>query len=252
MTSADFIAEADRTVLHAHGLADFDALWAYSGAAVDAPNTGRGGISTVYHLQLGDHRYYLKRQRGHLTRSVRHPWGEATFAREWRNIQRYQRLRLATLEVAFFGVRGRARETRAILLTRALTDFTDLDSLLARWHDLPAATRSEIVRACAELARRLHAAGVKHGCFYPKHIFLQRAQDGWHSCVIDLEKSRSLLPWRADRIADIEPLLRRMPVWGEAETRAFLHTYLGASVTTRELESWFVRLAARRHAKEQR
>jgi len=102
----DFIADADHAVLHAHGLADFDALWHVSAEAVDAPNTGRGGVSSVCRLELEGMAYYLKRQHGHLTRSVHAPWGEPTFAREWRNIKRYQRLGIDTLDVAFFGVQG--------------------------------------------------------------------------------------------------------------------------------------------------
>jgi len=250
---ADFVSDADRAVLHAHGLADFDALWAWQGDTVDTPNTGRGGVSSVCRLQLGDACYYLKRQHGHLTRSLRAPFGEPTFAREWRNVQRYQRLGIDTLDVAFFGVKAgdkkAGKQTRAILLTRALTGFDDLDSFLARWQRLPETTRRHIVHACATFAQRLHAAGVKHGCLYPKHLFLREASDGWQVRVIDLEKSRRLLPGRRDRIADIEPLIRRASVWNDADVRAFLTAYLGEK---RDVEPWLARLAARRRAKQHR
>jgi len=54
------------------------------------PNTGRGGWSSVFRLELGDTAYYLKRQSNYLTHSLRHPFGEPTFACEFRNIQRYR------------------------------------------------------------------------------------------------------------------------------------------------------------------
>ena len=89
---SDFIAAEDRDVLVAHQLDNFDALWALELEAVDAPNTARGGYSTVSRLQLGERAYYLKRQSNYLTRSLFHPFGEPTFARELRNIQHYQQL----------------------------------------------------------------------------------------------------------------------------------------------------------------
>jgi len=254
--SADFIAEADRAVLAAHGMDDFDALWAAPVDAVDVPNTGRGGVSYVCPLTLGEQRYYLKRQRGHLTRSLRAPLGEPTFAREWRNIQRYQQLGIETLEVAFFGVRGGGymgrRQTappRAILLTRALDGFDDLDHFLARWSGLSEATRAGIVHACATLARRLHAVGQKHGCLYPKHLFLRQAEEGWQTRLIDLEKSRRLLPGRRECVADIEPLLRRARCWHETEVRAFLSAYLEPEA---DPTRWLARIAVRQRSKERR
>jgi len=245
---ADFFAAADQLVLTRHGLADFDALWHWQGEPVDTPNTGRGGVSAVYRLQLDEHAYYLKRQRGHCTRSLRAPLGEPTFAREWRNIQRYQRLGLPTLDVAFFGVRGRGQTARAILLTRALVGFDDLDSFLTNWHGWPEPMRIDIVHACGELARRVHAAGLKHGCFYPKHIFLRETVDGWQTRVIDLEKSRRLLPGQRDRIADLEPLVRRATAWGGG-VREFLAAYLGSDKAV-DVGPWLARLTRRQRAKE--
>jgi len=145
--------------------------------------------------------------------------------------------------------RRKTAQPRAILLTRALTGFDDLDSFLSRWQSLPAAARHHIIHACAAFARRLHAAGIKHGCLYPKHLFLRDASDGWQVRVIDLEKSRSLWPSRYDRIADIEPLIRRASAWSDADVRAFLTAYLGGH---RDVEPWLARLAARRRAKQHR
>ncbi|CEG54890.1 MAG: hypothetical protein CMK96_04520 [Pseudomonas sp.] len=84
----EFFSVADRPLLKAHGLASFDALWAVQLESVDMPNTGRGGWSSVFRLELGDTAYYLKRQSNYLTHSLRHPFGELTVACEFRNIQR--------------------------------------------------------------------------------------------------------------------------------------------------------------------
>lgn len=245
----DFIAERDRPVLESRGLASFDELWALKLKAVDEPNVERGGWSSVYRLEMGETAYYLKRQSNHLTRSLLHPLGEPTFAREFRNIQRYQQLGIPTLQASFFGCRKVAGEQRAILLTRALDGWEDLDSCLARWPQLDETRRSAIIRAVGELARTLHQVGQVHGCFYPKHIFLCEQEGRWQACLIDLEKTRPLLLGRRDRIKDLEPLLRRAQRLGDEGVRALLAAYLNDA---HAVEPWLQRLRQRRIDKESR
>jgi hypothetical protein len=246
---SDFIAAEDRALLERHGLARYDALWALELEAVDEPNTERGGWSSVYRLELGEAAFYLKRQSNHLTRSLRHPWGEPTFAREFRNIQRYQRLGIPALQAAFFAERRVSGERRAILLTRALDGWQDLDCWLQGWAERGAAQRAAILQACAELARRLHDAGQMHGCFYPKHIFLKEDAGVFAAQLIDLEKTRPLLFGERDRIKDLEPLLRRASSWSDSEIRQLLAAYLSPGA---DLERWWRRLGSRRRHKEAR
>ncbi|MGQ7959677.1 lipopolysaccharide kinase InaA family protein [Pseudomonas sp. SP16.1] len=245
----DFIAAQERTLLEQHGLASFEALWALRLEAVDEPNTERGGWSSVYRLELDDHAYYLKRQSNHLTRSLLRPLGEPTFAREFRNIRRYGELGIPALQAAFFAQRRVPGEQRAVLLTRALDGWQDLEHWLGRWDELDGQRRVGILQACGELARRLHRAGQVHGCFYPKHIFLREEATVFRAQLIDLEKTRPLLFGRRDRIRDLEPLLRRASVWGEVEMRKLLAAYLDGEAG---LERWFARLGARRLHKESR
>jgi hypothetical protein len=245
---SDFIAAEDRPILERHGLASFDALWALKLEAVDEPNTERGGWSSVYRLDLGEAAYYLKRQSNHLTRSLARPFGEPTFAREFRNIQRYNDLGVPALQAAFFAARQVPGERRAVLLTRALDGWQELEQWLQRWPQLAEAQRGAILRACGQLAGRLHGAGLVHGCFYPKHIFL-REQGDFAAQLIDLEKTRPMLFGHLGRIKDLEPLLRRASVWSEAEVRQLLAAYLGSDA---EVERWSQRLGARRRLKEAR
>ncbi|MBU1285718.1 MAG: lipopolysaccharide kinase InaA family protein [Gammaproteobacteria bacterium] len=246
---SDFIAAQDRALLERHGLTSFDALWALKLEAVDEPNTERGGWSSVYRLDLGEAAFYLKRQSNHLTKTLRHPFGEPTFAREFRNIQRYAALGIPALQAAFFAERKLPGEWRAVLLTRALDGWQDLDTWLQGWSGLEAASRRAILSACGELAQRLHKFGQIHGCFYPKHIFLRETAAGFDAQLIDLEKTRPLLFGQRDRIKDLEPLLRRASVWDDADVRLFLAAYLGDGG---ELEGWSARLGARRRNKESR
>lgn len=239
----DFIEGEDKALLESHGLDSFEALWELQLHAVDEPNTApRGGWSTVYRLELGGTAYYLKRQSNYLTRSLYRPLGEPTLAREFRNTCRYQRLGIPAMRSAFYAERRVSGERRAVLLTRALDGWQDLDSYLPGWAQLAAVKRRAIVSACGALAQRVHGQGQVHGCFYPKHIFLQPSGDVFAAQLIDLEKTRPLLFGERDRVKDLEPLLRRTGVWGDDDVAAFLTAYLGDA---RQLGHWMQRLTAR-------
>lgn len=239
----DFIDSEDRALLERHGLDSFEALWALRLHAVDEPNTApRGGWSTVYRLDLDGTGYYLKRQSNYLTRSLHRPLGEPTLAREFRNTRRYQRMGIPAMRSAFYAERRVSGEHRALLLTRALDGWQDLDSYLPGWAQLAAVQRQAIVSACGALARCLHGQGQIHGCFYPKHIFLLPSGDAFVAQLIDLEKTRPLLFGERDRVKDIEPLLRRAGAWGDDDVVGFLTAYLDDA---RQLKHWLQRLAIR-------
>ncbi|WP_339478294.1 MULTISPECIES: lipopolysaccharide kinase InaA family protein [unclassified Pseudomonas] len=248
----DFLAAEDRALLQRHGLDSFEALWARQLDAVDEPNTSGDGWSSVFRLDLEGQGYYLKRQSNYLTRTLSHPFGEPSFSREFRNISRYRQLGIPALQAAFYGQRKVSGEVRAILLTRALDGWDDLDSLVQRWSSLAAVQRTTILKACGLLVRRLHGMHQVHGCFYPKHIFLQATADGYQAQLIDLEKTRPLLFGLRDRVKDLEPLLRRASVWSDADVRQLLSSYLDQPLDSGLVDNWMTRLNARRSHKEAR
>jgi hypothetical protein len=94
--------------------------------------------------------------------------------------------------------------------------------------------------------------GQVHGCFYPKHIFLQATGTGYAAQLIDLEKTRPLLFGRRDRVKDLDPLLRRAPQWSDAHVRQLLAAYLDQPEDSSLTTAWFERLTARRSHKEKR
>ncbi len=244
----DFISPEDAGALRRAGLDSFDALWALELDAVDAPNTLGDGWSSVYRLDIGGAGYYLKRQSNYLSRSLRRPLGEPTFAAEFRNIRRYQHKQVPTLNPVFFAQRRIGGTVRAVLLTRALDDWQDLSCLLDQWPDLKLTCRRAVLSACGHLARQLHESREAHGCFYPKHIFLRERPGGYEACLIDLEKTRMLLG-RRDRIRDLEALIRRVGFWKEDELRCLLAAYLGEGGNGREIDAWLRRIQMRRQYK---
>lgn len=246
----DFIDPAIVDLLEQHQLNSFTTLWNLELDAVDEPNTERGGWSSVAQLTLGEQTFYLKRQINHMTRSLQKPFGEPTFAREMRNIQRYQQLGIPALRAAFFAQRKVSGQQRAILMTHALDGWQDLDHWQQQWPELSNEQQHGILQACAKLAKTLHQAGQIHGCFYPKHIFLQEQAAGFAAQLIDLEKTRPLLFGRRDRVKDLEPLFRRSRhVWGREQMQLFLHSYLNRPA---DIPRWLQRLDARRKHKEAR
>lgn len=249
----DYLAPDCRETLEKQGVGDFEALWQVELVAVDEPNTEEGGWSTVCRLDLDGSGFFLKRQVNFFTRTLHRPLGESTAAREFRNILRYERLGIPSLQVAFYGERKVAGELRAILLTRALDGWLPLYDLLPDWQLRPSEQRQQIIAACAELIGRLHAAGLRHGCLYPKHLFLQEANGAWRGCLIDLEKTRRLwLGWR-DKVRDLEAFLRNVAgVWAADEQSRFLDGYLHRSGSSDPAEVWLQRLARRRAYKKER
>ncbi|SDI01576.1 lipopolysaccharide kinase InaA family protein [Pseudomonas panipatensis] len=248
----DYIAADDRARLEQGGLADFAALWAQPLPAADAPKTLRGGWNSVQRLELDGIAYTLKRERQQRLGGLLRWRGGLSVVREFRNLQRYAQLGIPAVQVAFFAEQCEQGEHRAVLLTRALVGWRGLDAWLEDWAKLAVEKRQAILRACGMLARRLHEAGQKHGCLYPKNIFLRESADELQACLIGLEKTRPLWFGLYDRVKDLEPLLRRVPDWGEADVRQFLSAYLGNSATGVEVDHWYRRLGARRRKKESR
>lgn len=233
-----FICAEDEARFVRHGLGTFDALWTAQLKPVDEPNVGRGGWSAVYHLEAEGQGYYLKRQCNYRVRSRRRPFGEPTLAREFRNIERYRRLGIPAVQAAYYGIRNSAEGPMAVLVTRELSGWQELGDWLSQWDVLASASRADIVEASGALSRVLRRAGQRHGCLYPKHLFLRQTAQGFESCLIDLEKSRPLRPGRRDRLRDIEPFVRRTGVWTLDDLKTFLGSYLERSADEARLTSW--------------
>ncbi len=241
-----FLSADARPYFAAHELNDFDALWSLSLTPVDAPNLERGGHSEVCRMTLEapglpPRDFFLKRQTNHLGRSLSRPWGEPTFAREARNIAAFQRLGIPALESAYFEERRRDGRWQAILVTPALSGYTDMIEHHAHWETLEPATRDAIVDTCADLLGTLHRRRWRHGSLYAKHVFLRPAADaptGFEARFIDLEKSRPLLNAGREKRRDLEVFARRLPQWRSATWRRFLGRYLQRPAESAEVERW--------------
>ena len=234
----DFVNERWRAILAHNGLTGFDALWQLEAKWFEAPNQRRGGWSGVARCELrlpegGTAAIFLKRQENHGTRSFWHPFsGVPTFFREFKRIMAYRQCSIPTLEPVFFGMRGQGKEQRAILATEELTGFVSLDRYeqgLTREEKPPRAERLSVIEAVAELLSAMHAHGIRHNCFFPKHVFIRINPGGdVEARVIDLEKSSRRPLQLMCALRDLYSLGHyTSPAWSRTDRVRFFRRYLG-------------------------
>ncbi len=237
---SDFINERWQAILAHNGLANFDALWRLEADWFEPPNERRGGWSGVCRCELklpggGTTGVFLKRQENHGALTLCHPvHGVPTFLREFKRIMSYRECGVPSLEPVFFGMRGRGENQRAILVTEELKGFIPLDDCVRRWEENGApsrAVRLNVLDAVAALTRTMHASRIRHGCYYPKHVFVRiNADDSVEARVIDLEKSRRHPLRLMCALRDLHSLnYYSQSVWSRTDRLRFLKTYLGIS-----------------------
>lgn len=235
-----FISPQYRPLLEGNELDSFDALWNLSLDSVDAPNVNRGGWSEVFRLEIEGQGYFLKRQSNHLTRNILPLLREPTFVREFRNLQRLQSHGVPTLEVVFFAHNPLPGDNRAILMTRELDGWFPFDYWLNNWSARPETLRSQLLAACGKLARQTYAAGLVHGCFYPKHVFLHPRQTdgGFDAALIDLEKAHpAWMHWHGIS-KDIGQFIRHSPGLSESDLNTLLAAWQNCPPDSAEVRRW--------------
>jgi tRNA A-37 threonylcarbamoyl transferase component Bud32 len=227
-------------VLGAQGLDCFEAWWALQLDEVEPGNRRRGGWSTVFrHVVDGAGGLFVKRQEDHVYRTLRHPLrGRLTVEREFQVLRQCRAAGIAVPEPVLYGARQDAGHLRGVLVTRELAGYRALVDVLDDWQRSgwpERATRERLLRAVADVLRRLHALKLEHRCLYPKHVMVHTA---WLAgerdrvpapvALIDLEKCKRR--WRrADCTRrDLDTLNRRSAGWSRTDRRRFLGYYLGA------------------------
>lgn len=212
-----------------NGLDSFDAWWNLDIGWFEEPNQRRGGWSGVSRTTLttdgGTAGIFVKRQENHVFRSLLHPWrGQLTFVREYRNIRRYEKAGVPTLDVIYFATDQLAGNRRAVLVTRELEGFLPLDEYVAQ-NQPDRHVRGALATATGGVVRRLHDNHLQHNCLYPKHIFVRRRDDGFDVRLIDLEKTKWRL-WRAQAVyRDLDSLSRHAYGWSRTDKLRFLLAY---------------------------
>ncbi len=205
------ISPAWLSVFQANNLDSFLALWEVGTQLVDEPNRARGGWSEVGTFSLpcvdGEQRFYLKRQQNFNCRSLSHPFrGIPVALREWLTIRNLSNKGVHTLDVAVCG-RQKQRDDRAVLVTESLDQYCDMDRWLEQHHE--GDVRCGGLTTLGREIGRLHAAGMKHGCLYPKHVYFPTRNTNALR-FIDLEKCKRIFT-RESGLRDLDTLVRHTP-----------------------------------------
>jgi heptose I phosphotransferase len=103
---------------------------------------------------------------------------------EWEAIQKLEHLGIRTMAIAGRGLRGsNPARLQSFLITEMLEGMVSLETLLQQWSTLPLVQRSTLrrvlVKKVAQIARKLHEAGMNHRDFYVCH-FLVRDRNWLH------------------------------------------------------------------------
>ncbi len=172
----------------------FDALMQLQGKAFRDVK----GRKTVQ-VQLAGKRYFLKQHFGVGWREIFK--NLLTFKKpilgamtEVHAIEQLGALGIATTPLVAYGQRGRSpAHLQSFLLTQDLGDITSLEDICAEWKNNPpdAAFKRRLVIALAQLAARLHGAGLCHRDFYLCHFVLKKtelARDNIVLILIDLHR----------------------------------------------------------------
>lgn len=212
----------------------FEAWWSIRGESVEPANVRRNGESGVERLEghaLGT--LYIKRQRNHLFRSLRYPFGLPTIMREKFATAALGTLGITTPEIVFAEARKEGGDWRAILVTKELTGYIDLETWYRRGgrERLGESQHQQLLVNVGKMLAAMHKKNWQHTCLYPKHIFLTAgdASTAPQLALLDLEKARKKwLPGHAAR-RDLDQLYRHSRnLWSEQDWQTLVAAHRAA------------------------
>ncbi|MBW5414272.1 lipopolysaccharide kinase InaA family protein [Pseudomonas sp. MAG002Y] len=193
----------------------FENWWGMSGEWVEAPNERRGGESGVQRIQINDGTIaYVKRQVGHIYRSLRHPFGRPTALRERDALTSIAALGVGVPELLFCEARRDEQGWRALLVSAELDGYVSLEDWYASGAQTryDQATRNIFLKQLGAMLARLHKARWQHGCLYDKHVFLRvretQGEVDFDVALLDLEKCRRRFSARRAARRDLLQLKR--------------------------------------------
>jgi tRNA A-37 threonylcarbamoyl transferase component Bud32 len=208
----------------------FSYWWNTSGPWVEEPNVRRSGTSGVQRVMHDGSTVYVKRQTGHLFRSLKYPLGRPTAMREGRALSKLLQLGVNAPQPIFYGAQKIKGLWHGILVTKDLNGFQDLDT----WYDQGARTQltsnehDKVLEKLASLLARMHLGCWQHGCMRSKHIFIKvnTTSNGleFDLALLDLEKSHGRASSLRAARHDIAQL-KRHSYWSESEWQYFLSHY---------------------------
>jgi tRNA A-37 threonylcarbamoyl transferase component Bud32 len=217
-------------ILRTNQLDTFDALMNYTGGTI-AKNLLVERTTTRITLQDGERSrgFYIKRHspsplKEYIKPLLRLTWPILGARNEWNALFEFHAAGIPTMTPVALGEVGRY----SFLVTEAIDGYTKLPAWLEQ--QPPTADLSPVVNRVAEIARRMHAAGLHHQDFYLGHLLIHHCGDDFDVRVIDLGRARASAKlskrWIIKDLAQLDYSSRHMRI---REQVRFLHGYFGGS-----------------------
>lgn len=196
------------------------------GAWVEPPNIRRGGESGVLRVELEGLTFYKKQQVGHVYRSLFHPFGYPTVAREAKALRAAALLGVDTPPLLYADIYKCGRDWNAVMVTAGLDGYLSLEDFYAHNLDQSLGSRRhhEILEAYGRVLARLNLGRWQHGCLYLKHVFVDFNEPCVKVALLDLEKARKRLTAKKAGRHDLRQVKRRSG-WSGDEWEAFCRGY---------------------------
>ena len=231
MTEQFYIAEFQK-LFQEEGFGDFDALWNYQGEWVEPINNRRGGWSGVCRLSIpntSEPPFYLKRQENHCFKTFKHPLkGIPTYRREVTNIHRFMKFKIPTVDLVYYGERKSANKRQAILISRALEEYEELEPWISKAND---SQLNEMLQILAIQIRTMHAHGLMHMYLNSSSILVRKTKKSLLEKskidirIIDLESVRIQPISIQRRLKDLSYLLNNISGLTKQNFSDFLNYY---------------------------
>ncbi|WP_157605352.1 lipopolysaccharide core heptose(I) kinase RfaP [Schlesneria paludicola] len=233
------------TLLREHGWTSFDSVWTQTADAAVAKNVRTDRVTLRFTLNdAGTERaFYIKRHgrsswKEYIKPLLRLTWPILGARNEWRAILDFQNAGIPTMTPVALGESG----ANSFLITEAIENCIKLSELgksavgIAESVPIDGSqanekSRRRLIRHVAEIARKMHDAGLHHQDFYLGHLLLSPADESLF--VIDLGRVRKQSPlsmrWIVKDLAQLS--FSATQVTSATEQLRFLRDYFGRPLT---------------------
>lgn len=226
-------------ILRANGLTTFESLMDFEGGTV-AKNVLRERTTTRFALRDAsgcETAFYIKRHGPAPLKEYLKPWLRLRrpilgAQHEWDAILRFHEAGIPTMTPVALGASG----AHSFLVTEAIEGCNKLSDEVRE--KLGEQDVRRLLAGVAQLARRMHAAGMHHQDFYLGHVLVRR-DDPHEMYIIDLGRVRSHRRLaRRWVVKDLGQFAYSASTLGRAERLRFFKAYLGRDLDSGDRRLW--------------
>ncbi len=229
----DILVDAETwPLLQSAGFRTFTDFMNYPGGQLIVHKRGR----SVFRFEVDGRAFYLKRNHVHrveLWKKIsRGKLPPRSARQEWESILAVEKAGIPTVPPIAFGEQTfLGLETASFTLTEELYGARPLSEIVKERFQTPGNfhLKREIIEQVADLARKLHQAGMNHQDFYLNHFFLEEERGKMYLLDLQRVQMHSCVP-RHRQIKDLAQLNYSARYYGgftRSDRMRFLNRYIG-------------------------